>query len=343
MSPKFRGDAEDWLDEEEGEGATTSASKPKKAPQGTVKLSPDEANAVVAEVFPSICRVELDEGGGSMLCSYRRAGVFGRGSEVRERSPVAVGDLVKVSRTSVTDGVVEGVCERRNQLSRPAPGRDTKQQVRHVIASNVDELVIVASVASPDFNSGLVDRYLVAAGSEGIPALLCVTKADMLCAGGSRIQSTWELYRELGYEVIEVSAHTGTGIEVLRERLSKGVSVFCGKSGVGKTSLLRVLLGSDFGRVGAVSDATGKGQHTTTGAVLIGRPSGARWIDTPGIREFGLEISPEELAALFPEFGSLECTSHGCMHDGGQGCGAGSLVRFPSYLRILESLRAGEG
>src|SRR4051812_45440881 len=185
MAPKFRGDSEDWLDEEESEGAASSrpagAAKPRSAASQSraEPLPREQANATVAEVFPNRCRVRADGDHAELLCSYRRATLFRHGEEFRERSPVAVGDRVKVSRSSPQAGVVEGLCQRRNSLIRPAPHQE---KVRHVIAANIDDLVIVTSAREPFFTPGLVDRYLVAAAAEGIQPLICLNKVDLLTA-----------------------------------------------------------------------------------------------------------------------------------------------------------------
>ncbi|MDR3608487.1 MAG: ribosome small subunit-dependent GTPase A [Oligoflexia bacterium] len=353
MVPKFKGNSEDWLDnEEESENASRStgarATQAKKAArQDRAKILPfEESNAVVAEVFPNQCRVRMIGTGpaSDLLCSYRRANVIKSGSAVRERSPVAVGDRVKVERIGSASGIVDAVCERRNYLSRPAPGRENTK-IQHVIAANVDELAIVVSVKEPDFSPGLVDRYLVAAAFARIEPVICLTKLDLLLEGAPRPA---DLYRKLGYTVFEVSAKLDWGLDALRKRFENKTVVFSGPSGVGKTSLLRKLLGSEVGRVGEVSAATGKGRHTTTGAVLLGGPSELTGqltgcIDTPGVREFGLgEIPPADLASLFVEFRNLSCDQQGCLHLDEEGCAARDLERYPSYRRILESLLAGE-
>jgi ribosome biogenesis GTPase len=113
---------------------------------------------------------------------------------------------------------------------------------------------------------------------------------------------------------------------------------------VGKTSLLRVLLGTAVGKVADVSGATGKGKHTTTAAILLQGPEGSDWIDTPGVREFGLaEIQPEQLKDQFPEFNNLKCQAPSCLHESEEGCAARELPRYSSYRRMIDSLRAGEG
>jgi ribosome biogenesis GTPase len=343
MVPKFRGDTDDWMDDEDASAGKRGATRPKGNPSAKATfLAPEEANATVAEVFPKLCRARLDSQDGSrteILCSYRRAGVVGQADvTIRERTPVAVGDRVHVTQTSPDSGVVEGVCARTNRLTRPAPGREGQQ---HVLAANVDVVAIVASLRSPDFSPGLIDRFLIGAQVAGALPIICVTKIDLLEPGAKR---PWDVYTRLGWRVIEISKPTGLGIAELRSDLLGKTVVFCGRSGAGKTSLLAALLEGDAGRVGEVSGATGKGKHTTTSAILLGGPGTSRWIDTPGVREFGLfDVRPERLKEFFPEFQDLKCSQQSCEHAGEAGCQATELGRHASYLRILESLRTGEG
>ncbi len=348
MVPKFRGNSEDWLDDEK---AVRRGAKKASSARLVTPLSPEEANGTVAEVFPNQCRVRLDEGGAKPLCAYRRALVIGDTQDgIRDRTPVAVGDRVKVVSNSRDSGVIEGVALRRNFLSRPAPGREVRDgkqdgeeatKFRHVIAANIDLVVIVASVDEPAFSPGLVDRFLVASAAAGIEVLICVSKSDLAARVASSGQERpWRLYSDIGYDVLEVSAVCLQHIDELRCRIRGKQVVFCGQSGVGKTSLLRALLTADIGRVNEISASTGRGRHTTTSAVLL--DSG--WIDTPGVREFGIfDVLPEELATCFPEFAALKCAVSGCLHLDEPGCGATSLARYASYRRILESVVAGQG
>ncbi len=340
MAPKFRGNSEDWLDDQK---ASSRARKHKAAQRGA-QNSPEagwideaKANARVLEVYPKLCRVKLDSGE-ELVCSYRRAAVLGTkkkdNTEARERSPVAVGDRALVEKNSPDSGVVQGLTKRRNQLLRPAPGREG-ETVLHVLAANVDRLCVVASCQDPEFSEGLVDRFLVAAEFSGIPALLIVTKQDLF--DGPR---PWEIYRELGYEVHEVSVRTLRGIAELSASLASGASVFCGHSGVGKTSLLTTLIGRSAGKTGEVSSVTGKGKHTTSVATWITVSESAAYIDTPGVKEFRLAgLEPEQLRELFPELRALKCAAQNCLHENEGGCLAVDLPRYESYRRILESIR----
>ena len=299
-------------------------------------LDPSEANATVAEVFPKRARVRWDSDGQESLCYYRRSTVMGRdvGGEARERAPVAVGDRVKVERMQGQEGLIIGTATRKNGLSRPAPGGANLVQF---IVANLDRLVIVASACDPEFSPGLVDRFLVAASAEKIPCVLAVTKMDLLDPGASR--HAWQMYAALGLDIVELSRKDPETLETLRKRLEGQTAAFCGHSGVGKTSLLERLTGRDVGAVGAVNDQTGKGRHTTSSAILLQSQSGSSWIDTPGIREFGLVgITSENLKDHFPELISLKCSIASCQHRDEEGCLAHPLERYSSYRRILEDL-----
>lgn len=337
MSPKYRskkgGGIEGWLDDEASGGRRGGPNRKITSKHANL-LDPSEGNATVIEVLPASCMVRLDGGNAEVLCNYRRAGVFKKNEDgPRERTPVAIGDRVKVSVLGSRDGVVEGVCTRINKLIRPAPGREG--DLIHVIAANVDLMTIVVSIREPDFSAGLLDRFLVAAGVGRIQPVICVNKMDLMDSNNQ----PWKMYQDLGIECFLVSAKQHQGVDALAQRLMGKKVVFCGHSGVGKTSLLRELLGQEVGKVEMISNATKKGRHTTTSAVLMNGPEGSGWIDTPGVRAFGLTgVEPETLAEYFPEFRDLECSTFGCLHYDEEECRARDLFRYSSYRRIFESL-----
>jgi ribosome biogenesis GTPase len=342
MSPKFSGGSDAWLDDEGRHSAPQPGRRKKKAAhEKTVEFPLDQANATVIEVYPNQCRVILDGSVKTLLCPYRRNGVR-KQIDIRERTFVAVGDRVVISETGKDagqeSGIVEGVCHRSNMLCRPAPGRD-EGGLRHVIGANMDRVVIVVSATNPEFSPGLVDRFLVAIQSAGIDPVLCITKIDLV---ESSYESPWSVYSRIGFAVFEVSNKTGFGVDALREKIEGQKVLFCGQSGVGKTSLLRMLLGVEIGKVSDVSLVTGKGKHTTTSTVLLNGPKGAQWLDSPGMSEFGLvDVKPEELASYYPEFIGLDCYQIGCHHVGEEACKAENHQRHTGYVRIFQSLKAG--
>lgn len=336
---------EGWLDDtEQRHGKVTSRPKnhqKKLNPHTSAFLPREEANATVTEVHPKLARAVMDDTKNVLLCSYRRASVYkeldGSG---RARSPVTIGDRVRVQPMGSQDGVIEGLSERINLLSRPAPGRDGV--VYHSIAANLDRLVIVSSVHEPDFSGGLVDRFWIAAQRQNLPSMLVVNKLDLWNA--DQEDTPWIAYEGLpGIKVHAVSTKTGFGIEKLKRSLSSLACAFCGHSGVGKSSLLNALTGNEERKIGSVNAFTKKGKHTTTSSTLIELPDGSRWIDTPGIRSFGLADLPvEDLPRFYPEFAEASCSERGCLHEGeAPECDAARFPRHENYLRIRESILEG--
>ncbi len=294
------------------------------------ELTAAEGNGVVAEIFPNQASVRLDGGEAQRLCGYRMRSLSFGGSS-RERSPVCVGDRVRVEAS-----VIVGRCQRRNKLMRSAP--NSRDPLLHAVAANLDLLVVVAAAREPEFMPGIVDRFLVAASAQGIPALLCVNKCDLLEPGA---QKSWSHYSGAGVGLVETDALEGEGTSALAKLIRGKTAAFCGHSGVGKTSLLRRLLGDGrMGRVGVLSRSTGMGKHTTTGAVLLPGPADSFWIDTPGIMNFTLVgVDKELLLDNFPELkaASARCGKD-CLHDAERDCALRGLARHQSYRDILGSL-----
>jgi ribosome biogenesis GTPase len=269
--------------------------------------------------------------------------------ELDHVDPVAIGDRVRVVDASEGLGVITEILPRCSKLSRPAPvpGQRLFEQV---IVANADLVVPVFAVASPTPKWSLLDRYLVTAESVGLPALILITKIDL--AEKNRVfQAEIEIYRRIGYPVQYVSSVTGEGIEELKRALQDRTSVLVGKSGVGKTSLLNTLQPGLGLRVKAVSQGhQGKGRHTTSHQEMFELDFGARLVDTPGMREFGLwNVKADELAFLFPEMASFvgRCKfGLSCNHDREPGCAVRKAVmaghidprRYRSYMHLKEEL-----
>jgi ribosome biogenesis GTPase / thiamine phosphate phosphatase len=330
MTPKYRGDDNDYLDSDKERGAHGTGRVAKKKRPAASYLPIAEANGTVVEVFPNQCKV-IDAGGQEFACTYRKAKL--PTLELRERAPVAVGDRVRFAPVGNRDGVIEGICERKNFLSRPAP----EKAMRHTIVANIDLLVIAAAAREPEFTPGLVDRFLIAAQIAEIEPVICITKMDLVASDDER---PWNLYRDIGFKVVETCAKSGLGFNEIRAAMENKLSTFCGHSGVGKTTILNALLGIQVGKTREVSSSTGKGMHTTTSAFLI---PGTQLIDTPGVRAFGLlDVKPEEIRNYFPELQNLKCEDEDCWHLDEEGCTAQELPRYQSYRRIVESVAAGE-
>ncbi len=297
-------------------------------------------NGIVIQARSGRHRV-LDEERGELVTCFVR----GRLKKRRLRTDlVATGDRVRWHPTRPGRGVIEEVLERRSKLSRlrPGPGRTPFE---HVIVANPDQAVFILAVRNPTPNFRLLDRLLVIAENNDLPAIICANKIDLLDDVG-QAQAQFGLYDEIGYSVLYTSAHTGQGVAELRARLQGRLSVLSGPSGVGKSSLLNAVQ-PDLGlAVQAVSRATGKGRHTTVGVRLFPLEGGGFVADTPGLREVGFfDIAPEELAWHFVEMRPYlsDCRFSSCTHTHEPDCAVKAAVaegaihpaRYESYCRLL--------
>lgn len=293
------------------------------------------------------CLVRLDEpladlpgDGHELWCGVR--GKIHLRDRRHQKSPVAVGDRVLVIRSQEDRGVIDSIEARRSTLSRPAARRE---RVEHVMAANVDQVVIVTALLDPPFNPAWVDRVLAVVEFSELDAVVVINKMDL----GDEAPPEAAVYEALGYKVLCTSAAAHTGIDALRETLVGRTSVVAGHSGVGKSSLLNAVQ-VDLGLVvGDVNAVTGRGTHTTTAAVWLDLVGGGAVIDTAGVREFGLfGIPKRDLAWLFRDIALFapDCRYPDCSHTHEPGCavqaalldGALPPFRFDSYLKILESL-----
>ncbi len=274
------------------------------------------------------------EDGRQFRCSVRR---LLRNLVIDERNIVTAGDRVWFRPANADEGVIERVDPRHGLLTRASRGRE------QVLVANVDQLVIVVSLAEPALKPHLIDRYLVSAEQGRIRPIVCFNKADLV--DPADYQTFLGLYSQLGIPVLLTSVPTGRGIDALRELLRGRQTVFSGQSGVGKSSLLNALQpGLDLA-VREVSDATQKGQHTTTTTELLRLEFGGWVVDTPGIRQFALwDIIPEEVEGFFPEFRAYvpHCAFPDCTHTHEEACAIKQAVRrhqivvqrYESYLGL---------
>ena len=260
-------------------------------------------------------------------------------------NPVAVGDRVTVSDDGSGSWAIESVLPRRTVLARPDPFLAPRQQV---VATNVDQILIVSSWREPDLWPELIDRYLIAAGLSEIEPIICINKADLI-EDLSAYQAEMRIYVDMGYRLILTSVIAGLGIEELRDALSHKLSVVVGLSGTGKSSLMSAVQPDLDIRIGDVSDAHGQGRHTTTQSVLYRLDAGGYVGDTPGIREFGLAgLTLGELPLYYPEIDELasECRFSNCSHIEEPECavrsaeedGSISPSRAASYRAVFDEL-----
>ena len=256
-----------------------------------------------------------------------------------QRHVVAAGDQVWFRPASDTEGIIERVEPRRGVLSRSSRGR------QHVIVTNVDQLLIIASAAEPAIKPNLIDRFLVTAEKAEVVPIICINKIDLVEA--AHLQPLVGVYGQMGYQVLLLSAKTGFGMERLRRVLADKESVVAGQSGVGKSSLLNAVDDKLALRVREVSDENQKGRHTTTAAQLLPLTFGGYVVDTPGIRQFQLwDVIPEEVAGFFRDvrpYVSL-CRFPNCTHTHEDGCAVKDAVadgkldvrRYESFCYLCE-------
>jgi ribosome biogenesis GTPase / thiamine phosphate phosphatase len=299
-----------------------------------------EAHGLVLRALSGFYTVATDDGD---LVEARLRGLL---KKERQASDLAViGDRVTLERLPDGTGAISAVEPRHRRFSRRQPGPRGAWR-EDVLVANPDLVAIVFAVDRPPPNPRLIDRFLVVAEYNEVPAMLVANKVDLLDHEASR--AIFDPYAAIGYDVVYASAKAAIGLEELRDRLAGRISIVTGPSGVGKSTLLNALQPGLQLATGDVSDALNKGRHTTTHAELhpLDGPERGYVADTPGIRELGLwEIPPTELAWCFPEFRDHlgRCAFNDCSHLHEPRCGLRAAVgggavsegRYDSYRRLL--------
>jgi ribosome biogenesis GTPase len=264
---------------------------------------------------------------------------------IQTTNPLAVGDQVNFElEPNSGNGVIDKLYDRKNYIIRKSINLSKQAQI---IAANMDQAFLVVTLASPRTSMGFIDRFLATAEAYGIPAVLIFNKLDLFNDAGLEILEQYKaIYENIGYPCYTVSALEGTNIHIIEDLLKDKTTLFSGHSGVGKSSLINALMPDLDIKTGEVSEASDKGQHTTTFAEMHELPFGGYLIDTPGIRELGIfDIRPEELGHYFVEMRALlnQCRFHNCRHVNEPGCavikaveeGEIELSRYESYLSIF--------
>ena len=277
------------------------------------------------------------------IWSCRIKGKF-RTKGIKTTNPVAVGDRVAVERQA-GEGVIYDILDRKNYIIRKSTNLSRQA---HIIAANVDQAILVTTLKHPEVSTVFIDRFLVSVEAYNIPAVLIFNKID-LCDEEDRwlLRALVDVYRNVGYTCLAVSAETGEGVEEVKQLLQDKVSVFSGQSGVGKSSLINRIEPELTLKTAKISEMHDTGKHTTTFAEMFELSFGGYIVDTPGIRAFGLvHMEKNEISHYFPEIFKYaeDCRYYNCTHIHEPGCavleavkeGKISETRYFSYVSMFE-------
>lgn len=271
---------------------------------------------------------------------------------IKSTNPVAVGDYVMIQPNPEGTAFITDIEDRRNYIVRKSQNL-SKQS--HIIAANVDAAFLIVTVCHPETSTTFIDRFIASAEAYRIPVTLVFNKTDLLTTREDRQKQTGlvQLYTDIGYKCVEISALNGDGVDKLSDIMRGKVTVFSGNSGVGKSTLLNQLIPHANARVAEISDAHDTGMHTTTFSEMMELPQGGWLIDTPGIKGFGsFDMEPEEISGYFTEIfkTSANCRFNNCSHTHEPGCavldavkqGAIALSRYQSYLSMMQDKDNGK-
>ena len=264
---------------------------------------------------------------------------------IRTTNPVAVGDNVEVQ---VKDGAsyIVGIETRRNYIIRKASNLSKESQI---LASNIDQALLIVTLKEPITNLTFIDRFLATAEAYNVPVVMVINKVDLLTDEDDRayLDGVKNLYETIGYKVVTMNALAGEGLSELKEALTGKVTLLSGNSGVGKSSIINLVLPGLNLKTGSVSESHHTGMHTTTFSEMFELPEGGCVIDTPGVKGFGtIDFDKAEVAHYFKEIFSIsaDCKYNNCTHTHEPGCAVLDAVenhyisqsRYQSYLSILE-------
>jgi ribosome biogenesis GTPase / thiamine phosphate phosphatase len=268
---------------------------------------------------------------------------------ITSTNPIAVGDEVKLEFETDTEAaaMIVEIYDRRNYITRQSPANKNQH---HIIAANLDQSMMFATLKDPRTSPGFIDRFLVTCEAYHVPAIIVFNKYDIYRKKEQeKFEELQDVYTSIGYKVFKTSVKNNEGLEEIKNVLKDKVTLMSGHSGVGKSSFLNTVFPSFNLKTQDVSGWSGKGMHTTTFAEMFDLPGGGKIIDTPGMREFGIvDISKQELSHYFPEMRELlqECQFNNCTHINEPGCAIKKAVedgrihaeRYISYWNMLDSI-----
>lgn len=283
----------------------------------------------------------------------RIKGIFKMDEDITSTNPIAVGDEVEMELENETENtaMITAIHDRRNYINRQSP---SNRKQHHIIAANIDQSLLFATLKEPKTSSGFIDRFLITCEAYHVPAIIVFNKTDVYRKKENELLESWQaMYEAIGYKVVAMSVKENKGVEEVKQLLQGKVTLMSGHSGVGKSSFINAVFPELSLKTQQVSGWSGKGLHTTTFAEMFDLPEGGKIIDTPGVREFGLvDISKQELSHYFPEMRELiqQCQFNNCLHINEPGCAVKEAVgngfideeRYVSYFNILESIEEKE-
>lgn len=300
---------------------------------------------IVARVTGSWHDIRLEDG---TILPSRTTGKL-RLEDIKTTNPVGVGDEVEVQYEAGEEikGIITEVLPRKNYIVRQSP---RKKHDLHLLASNVDQAMLVTTIVQPMLKLGFIDRFLLMTEPHNIPVIIVINKNDLFTEeemeifGGLKI-----MYEDIGHQVMSCSAVTGDGVDALRAILKDKTTLVAGQSGVGKSTLVNAIQPGLGLKTEEISDYSGKGQHTTTFAEMFSLDSGGYIIDTPGIKMLSFNnLEPMDVAHNFREFfeKSSSCRFPNCLHRNEPGCavkaaveeGTISSMRYEHYLQIISEI-----
>jgi ribosome biogenesis GTPase len=279
----------------------------------------------------------------------RLKGIFKNDEAITSTNPLAVGDEVDIEMENELEKSVSivNIYPRRNYINRQSPAH---RMHHHIVAANLDQSLLFATLKDPKTSEGFIDRFLVTCEAYHVPAIIVFNKTDVYRSKEMEKLEHWTaMYEAIGYKVIAMSVKDNKGVEEVKDLLKNKTTLLSGHSGVGKSSFINALFPLMELRTQEVSGWSGKGLHTTTFAEMFDLPAGGSIIDTPGIRELGLvNIPKQELSHYFPEMRELinQCQFNNCLHINEPSCAVKQAVadgfidedRYVSYYKILESI-----
>lgn len=270
---------------------------------------------------------------------------------IRSTNPVAVGDRVSITVNKEGTAFITEILDRRNYIIRKSPNL-SKQS--HIIAANVDQVLLIVTVNYPETSTTFIDRFLASAEAYRVPVVLVFNKTDLLDDDERRYQEMMvNLYETIGYKCLQISATLPDTLLSMESLLKDKITLFSGNSGVGKSTLLNQLIPGVNLKTAEISDAHNTGMHTTTFSEMLRLPFGGWAIDTPGIKGFGtFDMEPEEICGYFKEIFrfSKDCKFANCTHTHEPNCAVRKAVeehyisesRYNSYLSMLEDKEEGK-